>query len=247
MTSLQNKTLIVTGASMGIGRAIALGLAREGVDLVLNARGHEALEEVGTRCTEQGIRVATVQGDISRPEIVARCAQKAEQSRNMFGFIHVAGILNPGPFIWELEPEAFNQVMDTNVKASYLLIRHIVPVILSRGQGVAVFVGSGAAERTQPGIGAYCAAKAAEEMLARQLAAETDRVTSFVFRPGIVDTRMQEQARQAGGGAADLLHRVFRPWKERGELLSPEQSAADLIGLLRKDPGQLHGRTFRAG
>jgi len=75
MTSLQNKTLIVTGASMGIGRAIALGLAREGVDLILNARGPEALEEVGTRCTEQGIKVVTVQGDISRPEMLP-CVQK---------------------------------------------------------------------------------------------------------------------------------------------------------------------------
>jgi len=54
-------------------------------------------------------------------------------------------------------------------------------------------------------------------------------LTCFVFRPGVVDTRMQEQAR---GGAAKHLHQVFRPWKDRGELLTPEQSAAGLLRAL---------------
>ncbi len=247
MFVLRGSTLIVTGASMGIGQALALGLAREGAHLVLNARSRDSLHETAQNCLEHHVRVKTVKGDISKEETVKQCVQQAEAMGGMSGFIHVAGILNPGAYLWEMDEESFNQVMDSNVKASFLLIRHTVPALLTRKNGLAVFVGSGAAEITQPGIGAYCAAKAAEELLARQLAAETDSITCFVFRPGIVDTRMQEQARQAQGGAASHLHRVFRPWKERGELLTPEQSAAGLIKILTGDCSKLHGGIFRAG
>jgi len=247
MPNLTNKTLIITGSSRGIGRALAVDLARQGVDLILNARSKHSLDQVCLECSEHKGRVQAVAGDISRAETVAECVAQAEAMENMFGFIHVAGVLHPGPFVWELDEESFDQVMGSSVKASYLLIRHAVPALLARERGLAVFVGSGAAEITQPGIGAYCAAKSAEERLARQLAAETDKVTSCVFRPGIVDTQMQEQARQAQGGGAEQVQLVFRSWKERGELITPEQSANDLIQLLKKDHSTLHGKTFRAG
>jgi len=247
MSVLRGSIMFVTGASMGIGRALALGLAHEGVNLVLNARSREPLHETKQKCLEHDVLAETIAGDISRVETVKQCVEKAQEMGGLSGFIHAAGILSPGDYLWEMEEEAFNQVMYSNVKASFLLIRHAVPFIMNRENGLAVFVGSGAAEITQPGIGAYCAAKAAEEHLARQLAAETDRITCFVFRPGIVDTRMQDQARKAQGGAAGHLHRVFRPWKERGELLTPEQSASSLIRLLKGDLSKLHGGIFRAG
>ena len=247
MCGLKSGTLIVTGASMGIGRALALGLAHEGVNLVLNARSREPLHETAQNCSGYHVMARTAAGDISRVETVKQCVEKGREMGGPTGFIHAAGILSPGAYLWEMQEESFNEVMDSNVKASFLLVRYAVPEIMNRQNGLAVFVGSGAAEITQPGIGAYCSAKAAEEHLARQLAAETDRITCFVFRPGIVDTRMQDQARQAQGGAAGHLHRVFRPWKERGELLTPEQSAASLIKLLKGDLSKLHGGIFRAG
>ena len=78
----------------------------------------------------------------------------------------------------------------------------------------------------------------------RQLAAEAPGVTSFVYRPGIVDTPMQDQARASRGGGAEALRAVFVPWKERGELLSPERSAAALAAII--DGGcarRFHGRS----
>ena len=247
MPSLADNTLILTGSSMGIGRALALGLAREGVDLVLNARSREPLQEVAQECSARNVRAEAVAGDISLARTVTACVQQAEAMGNMAGFIHCAGTLHPGAFLWELNEESFSQVMGSNVQAAFLLIRYAVPALMARKNGLAVFVGSGAADITQPGIGAYCAAKKAEEHLARQLAAETDALTCFVFRPGIVDTRMQEQARQAQGGAAKHLHQVFRPWKDRGELITPEQSASSLIQLLKEERSKLHGGIFRAG
>ncbi len=245
MVNAGNRTLIVTGASMGIGRALAGGLAQEGFNLVLNARSRDLLEAVANECRHKGVESRAVQGDVSLPETVLQCVSEAESTGDMFGFIHVAGVLYPGPFLWELSEDYFSRIMDVNLKASYLLIRHAVPRLLSRGRGLAVFFGSGAAEITQPGIGAYCAAKAAEEHLARQLAAETSDIVTFVYRPGIVDTRMQGQAREAEGGASAYLHSVFRPWKENGELISPKRSAQGLISLLRGDLKRLHGKVIR--
>jgi len=132
--------------------------------------------------------------------------------------------------------------MDASVNAAHQLIRHAVPLLLWRGQGLAVFFGSGAADRPQPGIGAYCAAKAAEEHLARQLAAEAPPITTIIWRPGIVETRMQIDARKAEGGGAKQLKEVFRPWKEKGLLMPPEESANGLVEFLLGDPRKHHGK-----
>lgn len=82
----------------------------------------------------------------------------------------------------------------------------------------------------------------AEEHLARQLAAEAPQVTSFVFRPGATETRMQEQAREAVGGGAEVLHQVFRGYQRRGQLDSPEDAAQTLVRLLTRNPRRYHGK-----
>lgn len=246
--ALHGKTLLLTGASMGIGRALAVALAGEGVNLVINARSADLLRETRNLCggpeKMSNGHVQDIAGDASRAKTVEAMLQAARKIGNFWGFIHAAGLLHPGPYIWELAPEDFQAVFQANLMASHQLIRCCLPELLSQGEGLAVFFGSGAAEKTQPGIAAYCAAKAAEEHLARQLAAEAPSVTTLVYRPGIVETRMQAQARESRGGAAEQLQAVFRPWKEQGQLISPEQSAAGLVRLLAVNPRRLHGKTW---
>jgi NAD(P)-dependent dehydrogenase (short-subunit alcohol dehydrogenase family) len=241
---LEGKTLLVTGASRGIGKALALELAREKVNLILNARGEEPLRETHDACLQLGISAEYVAGDAADVETVAAMVEKARDMGNFYGFIHAAGVLHPGPNIWEMEEHDFRTVFQANVHAAFVLIQQCVPLLLEQEQGVAVFFGSGAAEKNQPGIAAYCAAKAAEEHLARQLAAEAPGITSLVYRPGIVETQMQAQARQSTGGAAQELRKVFKEWKEKGMLISPEESATALVRLLSSDSGQLHGGTW---
>ncbi len=86
------------------------------------------------------------------------------------------------------------------------------------------------------------AAKAAEEHLARQLAAEAPPVTSIIWRPGIVETQMQAQARESEGYSADRLKAVFQPWKDEGMLLTPEQSARGLVEFLMDTPEDYNGK-----
>lgn len=242
MTSLHNKTLVLTGASRGIGKALALELAREGTHLVLGARDEKKLLETSAACRNLGVKAVTISGDISSSNVAQELVQIGIELGNFHGFIHAAGILAPGPSIWELNKTRFKEIMDASVTGAHQLIRHAVPNLLWRGEGLAVFFGSGAADRPQPGIGAYCAAKAAEEHLARQLAAEAPPVTTIIWRPGVVETRMQEEARNSEGGSASQLRPVFQSWKDEGKLLTPEESARGLVTFLKGNPEQYHGK-----
>ncbi len=240
--NLKRTTWILTGASRGIGRALALALAKRGARLVLNARHAAPLAEVAAAVREAGGEATFVEGSAAEAEVAKKLVRAAEGLGPLTGFIHNAGVLHAGPLLWELPEAHWDEVFDANVKAGYQLIRFAVPVMRQRGEGVAVFFGSGAAESNVPGIGAYAVAKAAEEHLARQLAAEAPEITSFVYRPGVVETRMQEEARRAEGGAAEVLHRIFGGYKEQGVLIPPETAAEGLIRVLEGDVHKHHGR-----
>ncbi len=239
---MSGKTLIITGASMGIGRGLALELAGRRVNLVLNARHAPALEEVAGACTALGVKVRSVAGNAATAETATTLVEQAKGLGGFYGFIHAAGALYPGPLLWELSPEKFQEVLDSHVTAAYQLIRAAVPEMLKQGAGLAVFFGSGAAEAIIPGIGAYCVAKAAEEHLARELAAEAPAITSFVFRPGPTETRMQQQARGSTGGGAENLHRIFGGYQDRGVLSTPEEEARALVRILFNNPRRFHGK-----
>ncbi len=242
----QNKTLIITGASQGIGRALALALCAKGANLVLGARSADLLGQTRAACSLDKPKAPTVKvvpGDVAQAGVADALVEAALELGNFEGFIHAAGVLLPGPTLWEVDEAGFDEVVGANFKAAWRLCRAAVPPLREQGHGLCVFFGSGAAEKTQPGIALYCAAKAAEEHLARNLAAEAPELVSLVYRPGIVETRMQAQARRAEGGAAEELKRVFVPWKEQGLLITPARAASGLLRYLSGDLRKLSGRT----
>lgn len=239
---MRGKTLIITGASRGIGRELALELARQGVNLVLNAREQPPLAEVASECADLGVKVREIAGNAAQAQVAEAMVAQALEVGGFFGFIHAAGVLHPGPFLWELTPEQFQEILESHVVAAHQLVRAAVPHLLRQGEGVAVFFGSYAAAGNHPGIGAYNIAKAAEEHLARQLAQEAPQIVSFVFRPGATETRMQKQAREAVGGAAEVVHRTFRGYLEAGLLDAPADAARRLISILLDTPRRHHGR-----
>ena len=246
---LAGKTLIVTGASRGIGRALASELAQNGVNLVLNARSEAPLEEVATIARGKGVNALTVIGDAALANNAREMVKTAVGMGEFIGFIHNAGTAQPGPFLYELPEAMFENVWRTNVLAGYQIAYFSYPELRRRNGSLAIFFGSGAAEMNIEGIGAYCLSKAAEEHLARQLAAEAPEITCFVYRPGAVETEMQKSGREAKGSGAKVLHRFFGEMKERGILLTPEIAARALVQILQRDPRHFHGKiaTYKDG
>jgi NAD(P)-dependent dehydrogenase (short-subunit alcohol dehydrogenase family) len=232
----------VTGASRGIGRALALELAQNGANLVLNARSRAPLEEVAAVAREKGVDALTVLGDAALASNALNMVKTAVGIGEFIGFIHNAGIAQPGPFLYELPEAMFEDVWRSNVLAGYQIARFSYPELLRRKSGLAVFFGSGAAEMNLEGLEAYCLSKAAEERLARQLAAEAPEITCFVYRPGTVETDMQKGAREAKGSGAKVLHRVFGEMKERGTLINPETTARALVQIIQRDPRRFQGK-----
>jgi NAD(P)-dependent dehydrogenase (short-subunit alcohol dehydrogenase family) len=236
--NLRGQTFILTGASRSIGRALALELAQAGANLVLNARNEAALHSVADASTKLGVQVRAVAGDAATDQTAQFTVKAAKVIGNFTGFIHNAGVLHPGPHLWELSEAQFDEVFAANVKAGFLLAKYAFPNLRRSGAGVAVFVGSGAANFPRPGWGAYGAAKAAEHYLAFNLAQEAPEITTFVYSPGTVDTEMQRQGREAAGE----IRQMFQSFKDEGQLITPEQTAAALVRIIKGDPGKFHGK-----
>ena len=249
MSELTGKTLILTGASGGIGKALAVELARSGANLVLNGRHSSPLHEVASLCEELGGKVAFVVGSAAEREIAWELVHTAVCLEEFHGFIQVAGVLCPGPLLWELPNHNFREVFDASVTAGYQLIKFSYPELHKRGGGIAVFFGSGAVDKNVRGLGAYSAAKAAEEYMARQLASEAPEITSFTYRPGVVDTPMVREALEAEGGAGEELRRMYLEYKASGEILSPAWAAKSLVRILCNNPRRFQGgiATWRDG
>lgn len=239
---LKGQTYIITGASRGIGEALATEMARSGVNLVLGARNQTALEFVRDQVKDIGVEAVAIAGSAAEDGVAQQLVKAAKVIGNFAGFIHNAGILNGGPLVYELTETQYDEIMESNVKGGYQLARYAYPNLLRQGGGVAVFLGSGAAEHNISGMGIYAIAKAAEEHLARQLAIEAPQITCFTYRPGIVETDMQRQLREAEGGGSDTLRPLFKGYKQQGRVLSAQQSAKALVHILQSEPQKYHGK-----
>ncbi len=231
--------VLITGASRGIGAAVAEALHARGCPLVLNARNADPLDAVAARCGDAPV----VLGDCGDEAVVREMVAAAVAGGGVGGFVHNAAVSQSGPLLWETTADQVSTILSVNVVAGFHLAHHALPEMAG---GFAVLLGSGAASRPIAGLGAYCVAKAAEEHLARQIAAERPEVLTFVFRPGVVATRMQEHARQSEGGAGEALRTMFTAYRDSGMLTRPAEVAEVLVGALDSPPADLHGGELNA-
>ncbi|MBI5521206.1 MAG: SDR family oxidoreductase [Desulfarculus sp.] len=240
------QTLIITGSSRGIGRALALGLAQQGLNLVLNARQEGPLQEVAEQCRCGRTNVASLAGNAAQDQVALGLVEMALGMGGFLGFIHAAAVLHPGPYLWEYSARQQAEVLDSILLGGANLVRHAVPNLLEAGQGLAIFMSSESVVGHTPGLGLYALANTALEFLMRQLAAETQVVTTFLFCPAAVDTRLQRDGREAQGGAAHVIRPIFHQYHEQGLLMTPEQSAEALISVLNSPWRWLHGQEVDA-
>ena len=150
---------LVTGASRGIGRAVAVALSEAGCDVAVLARSVEALEETATLCRSAGPRALAVPVDVTdREALTAAVAQTVDTLGGLHVLVNNAGIYAKSP-AQSADLAAFDAVIDVNVKSVMALTRLALPHLIASGRGVVVNIGSVAGRMTFPEGGAYCASK----------------------------------------------------------------------------------------
>lgn len=195
--TLQGRVALITGASRGIGQAVAKRFAHEGAQVILVARDRKGLETTDDAIRAAGGIATLVQMDLTD---TAKIEELARAIADRFGKIDIlvgnAGALGELTPVAHLSPDIWNQVIAVNVTANCHLIRCFDPLLKQSDAPRAMFVTSGVTEGTFAYWGAYAASKAALESMVETYAAENAKTPLRVnlIDPGIVRTRMRAQA-----------------------------------------------------
>ena len=218
-----NQVVVVTGASRGLGAAVAQILGEMGARVILTARSEGALAGVTALVQNAGGEALAVPGDISDPATVRALV---DATMNRFGqldaVVNNAGVLGPITRIMDADVSAWTHNWAVNVMAPVMLTQVALPYLRER-RGRVINVSSGAAIGVKAGWGAYCAAKAALNQFNAVLAHEEPAITALAVRPGMIDTEMQAVLRREGESAMrDDEYARFVGHYERDELLAPE-------------------------
>jgi NAD(P)-dependent dehydrogenase (short-subunit alcohol dehydrogenase family) len=216
---LAGRVALVTGATRGIGHALAIALARAGAHVVATGRTQGALEELDDAVRAAGSTATLVPLDMRDYPGIYRLA-KALNDRHqrldvLVGNAAIAGQRSP---LGHVDPPAWDEALAVNVTANYHLIRAMDPLLRRADAGRAVFMTSGAATHAGAYAGPYSVSKAALNVLARTYAAETDStpIRVNVFNPGPTRTRMRAQV---------------MPGEDPMILPTPEQVAEKILDL----------------
>lgn len=193
--TLQDQVAIVTGASRGIGRAIALDLARQGARVLVNyQRSTAAAEEVATQICQAGGDALVHQANVSNEAAVEAMFEAALARWGRLDIlVSNAGVIADTPLM-RLKPEQWHHVIETDLTSMFLCCRAALPAMRRRHYGRIITVGSLAGLAGNVGQTNYAAAKAGLVGLTRALAREvaTDGITANVVAPGYIDTDMVE-------------------------------------------------------
>jgi NAD(P)-dependent dehydrogenase (short-subunit alcohol dehydrogenase family) len=194
---LQDKIALITGASRGIGKAVAIELARAGAHVVALARTSGGLEELDDAIQAEGGSATLVPADLKDGPALDRLgASLFERYKRLDVLVANAAILGVLSPIGHIDPKVWDDVIAINLTAQWRLTRSLDPLLRQSEAGRAVFLTSGSAQKAAPYWGAYAVSKIGLEMLARTYAAETEKtkVKVNLFNPGPTRTRMRAQA-----------------------------------------------------
>lgn len=195
--SLQGRIALITGASRGIGRAVAVALAREGAHVVLLARTQGALEEVDDEVRDAGGSATLLQLDLRNGDKLDGLGPTLFQRWGKLDIlVGNAGILGPLSPLGHITADAWQDVININLTANWRLIRTCDPLLRKSDAGRAIFVTSGAATGAHAYWGPYAVSKAGLEALVKTYAQEMERtpVRANLINPGGVRTAMRAKA-----------------------------------------------------
>lgn len=194
---LKGRLAVITGASRGIGRAVALGMAAEGAHVILVARTVGGLEEVDDEIKKIGGAATLVPMDLTDHPAIDRLGASIFQRWGKLDILVAnAGILGVLTPMSHMGPKDFDKIVSTNITGNWRMIRSLEPLLLRSDAGRAIFVTSNAAHKAKPYWGGYAMSKAALEAIAQTWAAENANTDLRVnlLSPGPTRTGMRKQA-----------------------------------------------------
>ncbi len=208
---LEGRTALVTGASKGIGRAIATAFARQGADLAITARNVSELEETAEQACRHGVRVIVCPADFSAAHQVASATSRAIDE---FGRIDIlvnnAAIIHPRIDLMDMEIEMWREVIEVNLNAVALITKSVLPAMIPHGRGDIINISSIGGRKGARGRSAYRVTKAALISLTESLAAELHQygINVNCICPGGTDTEGYREAFSSRGRAENprLMH-----------------------------------------
>ena len=221
--NLSDKLVLVTGATRGIGRAVAIAAAAAGAELIITGRTVGALEEADDAIRAAGGRSTMVELDMKDTPAILRLAEAiAGRWERLDGFVANAAMLPALTPITHLNPEAWNESVAVNLTGQWHMIRALDPLLRASPAGRAILVTSGAAVGSRPFWGPYAATKAALEAVGRSWAGESEKTNLRInmLNPGVTATKMRASA---------------FPGENPDTLPSPDDIAPAFLALLATD------------
>ncbi|AFD08333.1 3-ketoacyl-ACP reductase [Solitalea canadensis] len=207
MESLQGKNALITGAGKGIGKAVALQLAQEGVNVALLARTVSDLEAVATEIKALGVKALVISADVADIDSVNKAVSQVE---NEFGYIDIlinnAGIASFGKFL-ELTPTDWEKIVQVNLFGTYYVTRAALPKMIERQTGDIINISSTAGQRGAALTSAYSASKfgvlGLTESLMQEVRKHNIRVTALT--PSTIATDMAKDLNLTDGNPEKVM------------------------------------------
>ena len=207
MNDLKNKNALITGAGKGIGKAIALALAKEGVNVVLVSRTADDIEKLATKIRSLRVKALAITADVSDiTSIDQAVANAVEEFGSIDILINNAGIAAFGKFL-ELEPTEWERIIKVNLMGTYYATRAVLPNMIERQTGDIINISSTAGQRGNALTSAYSASKFAvlglTESLMQEVRKHNIRVTALT--PSTVATEMAKDLKLTDGNHDNVM------------------------------------------
>jgi len=219
------RTVLITGVGRGLGRALALELAKRGHTVIGCARTQDRLNSLQSDLPDPSDKHLLLNADVRSNSSIEELARIVMEKKGVPDIIvNNAGTINKNNKIWEVPEEDFDTVIDTNVKGVANMLRHFIPLMLTRNQGIIVNMSSGWGRSGAALVAPYCASKWAIEGLTRSVAKELpDGMAVIALNPGVIKTDMLESCFGDSAG----LYQEPEAWALKAATMILNLTAAD--------------------
>jgi 3-oxoacyl-[acyl-carrier protein] reductase len=207
MSDLKNKNALITGAGKGIGKAVVLALAKEGVNVILLARTQEEIDNVAAKARSLRVKALAITADVADINSVNAAVEKAlAEFKTIDILINNAGIASFGKFL-ELEPAAWERIIQVNLMGTYYVTRAVLPNMIERQTGDIINISSTAGLNGNALTSAYSASKFAvlglTDSLMQEVRKHNIRVTALI--PSTVATDMAKELNLTDGNPEKVM------------------------------------------